>query len=147
MLIKHTKIEEKTVAASAFHDGMNKVVLGIQSEELDHHWDFVARNSKDRKWYYGDAVSFQKMRCSKSFQRIGSQYSTRSLFDDELIYNLIDKNIKPLTTGCGQNLPEWFLVRMFSITSLAANQIVRTSTGDEEGFDTDAWTVVQEYQN
>ena len=49
--IKQTTIEDKIIAASAFRDGTNKVVLSISSEDIDYHWELIPRCNCDCTWY------------------------------------------------------------------------------------------------
>ena len=52
----------------------------------------------------------------------------------------------PITTGCGFNSPEWFLLRKFAFTSSTSDGMIKVCNGDEECFDEVAWTNVKQYR-
>ena len=57
----------------------------------------------------------------------------------------------PLTTGCGFNTPEWFLLRSRSITSSTADNMIKACNGHErelsdQSWCEDSWSSIKAYR-
>ena len=62
------------------------------------------------------------------------------------------QKVTPLTTGCGFNSPEWFLLRAFAITSSTADNMIKICNGDEIELTVnnwrceESWSLIKDYR-
>ncbi len=114
IFLKKLTISEKKITGIAYRDGKGGITLGLTTFEQTRHWDLVLANPLDAKtgdermqWYY-----------SIFSETIDPNDQTEECYK-QLFANLM---VAPLTVK--QNTPDWFLLRAFSCTSSATDQLL-----------------------
>ena len=89
------------------------VLLAMSSVHKAHWWDMVTYNPADSKWYFDDSLSATD-RNMKGFDWFCGENEKSSDSTKEDICAILEK-VDPQTVS--QRGTEWFLDRMFSLTS------------------------------
>jgi hypothetical protein len=111
LFLKKLTTREKNLTGIAYRDGKGGITLGLTTFEQNRHWDLVLTNPLDIE-HDGEKLPWYNSIFDKREQEPEEQL--KQLFD-----NL---PVDPFTTK--QNTPEWFLLRAFSCTSSATDQLL-----------------------
>ncbi len=117
LLCKNVAVQNKNLTGVAYRDGRGNVTLGLSSMIPGRQWDLVVANPNDAKRY--KMPEHDQDGSVKWFIEINKVEEDSSENYDWLFSNL---NVTALTLE--QNTPEWFLLRMFSITSSSSDYLL-----------------------
>jgi hypothetical protein len=101
LFVKTVSKALKSVYAIAFRNGSESVVTAVSSVHRNHHWEGVALSQRELLDYEEDDTSLRR----KCIQRVKSNsFNEDELeIEKELIGNLYDERIDPLTIRQGKN--------------------------------------------
>jgi hypothetical protein len=138
----------RDITAVAYRNGSgNNVSLAMSSMHPAHWWDLNLSRQEDSVWYF-DSTFTQSQRNEKAFEldqyRVDDGYGGYGENKSKDV-SLITESVEPRTVcQLGQ---DWFLDRMFSLTSSTVDQAIRAAapTIDQDDEIYESFKVVLEY--
>jgi hypothetical protein len=109
----------REILAVAYRNGSgNNVSLAMSSLHRANWWDLSLANQSDSKWYFQDTTQFERSaRCFESFR--GSEDDKAEQIE-AILENVETRTVSQLGT-------DWFLDRMFSMTSSTVDGAIRAA--------------------
>lgn len=113
--------QRRTMQLVAYRSGTGtSMSLVLSTKNLGKIWDFQTANPKDHLWYHDEDIT-QAERNQKAFELIDPKPLPTEL-SNAFVAQLC-QDVEPRT--CGQNTADWFLERMFALTSSQIAAIIR----------------------